>query len=191
MSNPGRWFSQHLLAWGAPGLFLLALVDSGLVPIPQGVDLLLFAQVVAEPRLALLLAALATTGSLLGCLLLYTLSRQGGEAALKKRTSPERIASIRNQIERHQALSLVLPTMIPLPVPTKLFVIAAGVFQVRLSRFTLAVLFGRLVRYFGIAFLAQRYGEQTWTFLGQHALVASLAAVCLLGLFYAISRRMR
>ncbi len=191
MKQIGHWLSQHILPLGAPGVFLLALVDSGLVPIPQGVDVLLFAQVVRNPAAALFYAALATAGSLLGCVFLYSISRRAGEIALARRTSPERITSIRRQIEKYKALTLVLPAMIPLPLPMKLFVIAAGVFRVRLTHFTLAILFGRVIRFFGIALLAQRYGEQTWTLIRQNALAVGIGAACLLALFYWISQRLR
>ncbi|MBI3695906.1 MAG: VTT domain-containing protein [Acidobacteria bacterium] len=191
MKQIGRWLSQHILPFGAPGLFLLALVDSGLIPVPQGVDVLLFAQVVRNPGGALFYAALATVGSLIGCLFLYYISQRAGEMALARRTSPERVNSIRRQIEKYEALTLVLPAMIPLPLPMKLFVIAAGVFRVRLTHFVLAILFARVVRFFGIALIAQRYGEQTWTLIRQHALAVGIGAACLVALFYWISQRFR
>jgi membrane protein YqaA with SNARE-associated domain len=191
LGRAGGWLSENVLPFGAPGLFLLALVDSALIPIPQGVDVLLFAQVIRRPEAALLYAALATSGSLLGCAFLYSISRKGGELALRRRASPARVLSLRRQIEQYDALTLVLPTMIPLPLPMKLFVIAAGVFRVRFGRFLLAVLFGRVVRFFGIALAAQRYGEQTWRLLRQNAVAAAVVLVALLGLFYWISRRLQ
>ena len=191
MRSIGRWLSAHILPLGAPGLFLLALVDSGLIPIPQGVDVLLFAQVVRNPAGALFYASLATAGSLAGCLFLYWISRKAGEIALARRTSPERAAAMRRQFEKYEAFALVLPAMIPLPLPMKLFVIAAGVFQLRLGHFVLAILFARVVRFFGIALLAQRYGEQTWTSLREHLAPAGVGIACLLGIFYWFSRRLR
>ncbi len=191
MKTIGRWLSLHVLPLGAPGLFLLALIDSGLLPIPQGVDLLLFAQALRRPDLALLYAALATIGSLAGCLFLYAVSRKAGEIALLRHTSPEGMARIQRRFEKYEALTLVLPTMIPLPLPMKLFVIAAGVFQVHLGRFALAIVFARVVRYFGIALLARHFGEQTWTFLRQNILLIGFGAACLLGGFYWFSRRWR
>lgn len=191
MSSIGRWFSQHILPYGAPGLFLLALIDSGLIPLPQGVDVLLFAQTVQNPGGALLYAGLAAVGSLLGCIFLYYVARKAGEIALARRTSPERMGLIRRQIEKYDALALVLPTMVPLPLPMKLFVIAAGVFKVRLGRFALAILFARVVRFFGIALLAQRYGDRTWTLLRENILAVGVGAACLVALFYWLSRRMR
>ena len=88
MKSIGRWLSQHILPLGAPGLFFLALIDSGLVPAPEGVDVLLFAQVVRRPGGFLFYAALATVGSLLGCAFLYYVSRKAGELALHRHASP-------------------------------------------------------------------------------------------------------
>ena len=191
MRRIGRWFVQHIVPFGAPGLFLLAFIDSAAIPIPQGVDVLLFVQTTAHPSRAFLYAALATLGSLLGCLVLFRISRAAGHAALARRTSPERIDAMRRQFERYEAFALVLPAMLPLPLPVKLFVIAAGVFQVRLRPFVLAILFARTVRFFGIALVAQRYGAQTWTFLRQNAVFGAAAALLLVLLFYWISRRTR
>ena len=187
----GRWFSQYILPLGAPGLFLLALIDSGLIPVPQGVDVLLFAQVVRRPSGAVLYAALAVLGSTIGCIFLYSVSRKAGAVALTRQTSPQRAYDIRRQIEKYEALTLVLPTMVPLPLPMKLFVIAAGVFKVRFGRFVVAIVFARAVRFLGIALLAQRYGEQTWTFIRQNVLLVGAGAACLVAGFYWLSRRVR
>lgn len=191
MKTLARWLYQTILPLGAPGLFLIALLDSGLIPMPNGVDVLLFAQVVHHPPGFLLYAALATLGSLLGCIFLYYVSRKAGEAALVRHTSQARIDGIRKQFEKYEALTVVLPAMIPLPLPMKVFVIAAGVFEVRFGLFVLAILFARVVRYFSIAFVAYRYGDQAWAFMRHNAWIAACAAAGLIGLFYWISRRFR
>jgi membrane protein YqaA with SNARE-associated domain len=185
-----KQFLQTLLAYGAAGLFAVAFLDSAGIPIPQGVDVLLFALAVQNPARTLLYAALATAGSLAGCLLLYAVSRAAGHAALARRVSPERADYLRSRFERYEAFTLLLPCLLPF-MPMKLFIIAAGVFQVHLRSFVLAVLLARVVRYFGVALLARRYGDQTWVYLRQHPLHIALAAVLLLGLFYLLSRRLR
>lgn len=154
-------------------------------------DLLLFAQTLARPGGALGFAALAVGGSLLGCLFLYGVSRKGGEMALRRRTTPERVTYLREKFEKYDALTLVLPAMIPLPLPMKMFVIAAGVFQVRVGRFVAAVLVGRVVRYFGVALLAQRYGEDAWRLLRENAIALGIGAVALLALFFGLSQLKR
>jgi membrane protein YqaA with SNARE-associated domain len=191
LSALSRWFAENVVPYGGPGLFLLALVDSGGLPLPESVDIFLFAQTLHYPHRALLYAALATTGSLLGCLFLYWVSRKAGEAALTRRSSQEQIARLRRQYEKYEAFTLVLPAMVPLPLPMKLSVIAAGVFKVRLERFLIAILFGRVVRYFGIALVARYYGEAAWAFIRQNALAVGLGVAVLLGGFYWFTRRVR
>ena len=186
-----QWFVQHIVPYGGPGLFLLALVDSGGIPIPQGVDVLLFAQTLHRPEWALLYATLATAGSLGGCLFLYWVSYKAGEVALVRRTSPERVARLRQQYEKYEAFTLLLPAMVPLPLPMKLCVIAAGVFKVRAARFTVAILVGRVIRYFGIALVAQQYGDQTWTFIRHNALAVGIGSALLVGVFFWFTRRLR
>jgi membrane protein YqaA with SNARE-associated domain len=188
MKRLSRWFADHIIPLGAPGLFLIAFLDSAGIPIPQGVDVLLFALTVRTPEMALYYAALAVAGSLGGCLLLYGISRAAGHIALAHRVSPERLDYLRTRFERYEAFTLVLPVLLPF-MPMKLFIIAAGVFEVRVHQFILAVLFARTVRYFGLAILAQRYGYQTWTLLRQHPLPLLGAAALLIGLFYFLSRR--
>jgi membrane protein YqaA with SNARE-associated domain len=183
------WVTRYILPYGAPGLFLVALADSGLIPLAEGVDILLFAQVVRQPGRALLYAALATAGSLLGCIFLYYISRAGGELALSRRTSAVRLEQIRKKMERYEALTLVLPAMVPIPLPMKLFVIASGVFRVHLGRFVAAILIARVARYFGIALVAARYGDQTWALIRHNALPAAAVAVCIVGGFFWFSRR--
>lgn len=189
MKTIAAWVAQYILPFGAPALFLVALADSGLIPLAEGVDVLLFTQVVRHPARASMYAALATAGSLLGCMFLYYISRAGGEVALARRASPERIAGIRRKIEKYEALILVLPAMVPIPLPMKVAVIASGVFRVHLGRFVAAVLFARAVRYFGIALIAYRYGDQTWMVIRQHYLATGLAAASLIGGFFWLSQR--
>jgi membrane protein YqaA with SNARE-associated domain len=186
-----RWLTDHILPLGAPGIFLVALADSGIMPMPESVDLLLFAQIVRHPRGFLLYAALATAGSLLGCMFLYYISRKAGEIALERHTTPQRIAHMRRRFEKYEALTVVLPAMVPVPLPMKVFVIAAGAFKVRFGLFVVSILFARVVRYFTIAFVAYRYGDQTWAFLRHNAIFAGLAAAALIAAFYWLSRRLR
>lgn len=188
MKKFGLWLVQSVSTLGPWGIFLVALADSAFIPIPQGVDALLIAQSIAAPSTAYPAAALAVLGSLLGSLVLYYLAYKGGRVMLAKRVSPEGMAKLEHQTQEFGALVLIPPMMLPLPLPTKIFVIAAGVFQMSLWRFVAVTLFGRSVRFFGEAALALRYGPETTTFLKQNALLAAGVAVVLVGLFYGVNR---
>ncbi|HEV3419366.1 MAG TPA: hypothetical protein VG075_03600, partial [Candidatus Acidoferrum sp.] len=76
----------------------------------------------------------------------------------------------------------------PPPTPFKFFVFAAGVFEVPLWSFTSAVALARAIRYFGIGYLAIRYGNNALPYLKEHKLVAAVVTVLFVLLSYAVSR---
>lgn len=181
-------FARWATALGPWGIFLVSLGDSALIPMPQGVDALLIAQAVAAPSSAYFAAALAVLGSLLGSLILYWLARRGGQIMLEKKASKSGVEKMRRQVEEYGALVLFLPTVIPLPLPMKLFVIAAGVFQMRLLPFCAVLVVARTIRYFSEAYVGVRYGEQAAVFLKENALLGLGIALAVVALFFVVHR---
>lgn len=177
-----------LIALGPAGVFLISLMDSVAVPMPQGVDALLIAQAIAAPETAYWGAALAVLGSALGSLILFYMARRAGRAMLEKKASITGVEKMHRQIDRFGALVLVIPTMVPLPLPMKLFVIAGGVFQMKVGQFLAVVVFARCVRYFGEVFVAIRYGDQTANFLKENAVAAVIGTILLIAVFYGINQ---
>lgn len=175
-----------LTALGPFGVFLISLLDSVAVPMPQGPDALIIAQAVAAPETAYWGAALAVFGSTLGSSILYFMAKRAGLAMLKKKASTAGIEKMRKKIDRFGALVLLLPTMIPVPLPMKLFVIAGGVFQMQFGQFLFVIASARCVRYFLEAFVAVRYGEETTAFLKEHIFATIIGAILLIALLYVI-----
>lgn len=56
------------------------------------------------------------------------------------------------------------------------------------ARFCAATAVGRSIRYFGEAYVARLYGDETTTFIRQNAWAAVALALVLVGLFYAVNR---
>ncbi|HYX42758.1 MAG TPA: VTT domain-containing protein, partial [Pyrinomonadaceae bacterium] len=105
---------QYLVAFGAGGLFVLALLDSVFVPLPGGVDAVMILLSASRPALLPLYAAGATLGSLIGCLILYFISRRAGRSALS-RFSEKKQARVRELIERYDMLAILVVTLLPPP----------------------------------------------------------------------------
>lgn len=184
-------FAQSL---GAPGLVLVAFLDSSFISLPQVNDLLIVMMVADRPDRWLLYATAATIGSVLGCLVMYGLARKGGEAVLRKWMSKGKVQAGMRQFQRWGLLAVLVPAILPPPAPFKIFVLLAGVAKVPLLQFTAAVALGRGVRYYGEALLARWYGKQAMTFLETNARPVSigLAALVVLGaLAYILWRRRR
>jgi len=163
--SPWRKFFLKITTWiaflktlGAWGVFVLATVDSIAVPIP--LDALVAGYVYAIPRNAWLYCIAGAAGSAIGSLLPYALGRAGGELFLLKRISHERLQRIRDRFEKQEFLALAVPAMLPPPTPFKLFVFSAGVFEMRVIAFLLAIFTGRLARFAILSVLTMKFGPQ-------------------------------
>jgi membrane protein DedA with SNARE-associated domain len=148
-----------LLTWGLPGLFFIALLDSAGVPLPGGPDAVVMLLSWQRPNLMPLVALMAALGSTVGNWLLYQVGRKGGEVALARFDEKKR-AWVTDKLKRNDFLAILVAMVGPPPFPTKVFILAAGAFQMRMRRFLLAVFGGRLFRYLGEAYLGARFGDQ-------------------------------
>jgi membrane protein YqaA with SNARE-associated domain len=164
-----HWLQAIVATAGGLGLFLIAFLDSSVLTFPVINDLLLIDLSIRNPARMPYYAAMATLGSVGGCLLLYYLARKGGEAMFQKQAGP-RAQQIRAWIERNGFLSILVTALLPPPTPFKVFVIAAGALEMPVRTFVVGLLAARAIRFFGEGFLAIRYGDQAGQFLLTHKL---------------------
>lgn len=171
------------LALGAPGVFIISFLDSSFLSFPEVVDLLIIIAITSQKQRIIYYPLLATLGSIGGCFALYLVGRKGGEAFLRRRFHEKHVDRALAVFQRHGLLSIVVPSLLPPPFPFKPFVLVAGVAEIRVRDFLLAVALGRGIRYFGEGLLAFFYGELAARFLRENARSASLAfaAVILVG----------
>lgn len=146
---------------GAWGVLIIATIDSFAIPIP--LDPLVAGYVYSDPPKAWLYCLAGAVGSAVGSLAPYLLGRAGGELFLLKRISEARLRSIRDRFERHEFVALMVPAMLPPPTPFKLFVISAGVFEMKVVWFLLAIFSGRLARFAILSTLTVIFGPQIVT----------------------------
>lgn len=172
---------------GAPGLFLISFLDSSVLTFPVINDLLLIELSIQHPSRMPLYASMAALGSTLGCMLLYFLARKGGEA-LFRRKAGARAETIQHWVERNGFGGVLVAALLPPPTPFKFVVLAAGVFEVPLASFTSAIALARIFRYFGIGYLAVRYGPQALPYLRQHKLQVVIVVGLLVLISYGLSR---
>ena len=191
MTVPLSGWKQKIVAFagtlGAPGLFLISFLDSSILTFPVINDLLLIDLAMQHPVRMPLYAAMAMTGSVLGCVLLYFIARKGGEAFFHRKAG-KRAHVIRRWVEKNGFGGMLLAALLPPPTPFKVFVFAAGVFEVPLASFVCAIALARAIRYFGFGYLAVRYGDQTMPFLAQHKLQVVIGVVLFVAVSYGLSR---
>jgi len=152
---------QHLGIWG---VFAIAFADSALLGMP--VDAIVAAYVYQDRKRLLFYVVMASLGSALGSIPLYIIGYVGGETVLRKRISEERFLRIHRSFERHEFWALMFPGMLPPPMPFKIFVLAAAVFEMRFRDFLAAIFAGRFVRFFVLAMLTLWFGPQIVGIMG-------------------------
>lgn len=183
---PG-WLQAIVAAAGGPGLFLIAFLDSSVLTFPVINDLLLIDLSIRFPKRMPYYAAMATIGSVTGCVLLYYIARKGGEAMLQKYAGP-RADRIHGWLKRNGFLSILVTALLPPPNPFKVFVVAAGALEMPMRSFVLGLLVARAIRYFGEGFLAVRYGDQASDYLMTHKLEVSGMTLLVVLVLYLASR---
>lgn len=174
-----RSVEAFALGIGGPGLFLIAFLDSSFLSLPQANDLLVAWMVLKQKELMPYYAGLATLGSLSGCLTLYFVARKGGDALLRRRFHERHVDRALALFQKYGVLAVLVPSVMPPPAPFKLFVLLAGVAEVPLPKFVIAVLGGRGVRYFAIGLLTVWYGDSAIEFLRTHGGTVWLAIAVL------------
>lgn len=159
MARITAWIEAFALSIGAPGLFIIAFLDSSFLSFPEVNDLLIVLLVVNHPERMILYATMATLGSIAGCLALYFVGRKGGSALLRRRFKGGTVDRAAELMRKYGAMALIVPALLPPPAPFKIFVLMGGVANIPLPTFIWAIALGRGVRYFGEGLLAVLYGK--------------------------------
>ncbi len=181
----GKWLLRYktfilgvLAPLGIWGAFLAAAVDSGTIPIPM--DLIVATYVWNDRRHAYLYVLMAGVGSAIGGLVPFLLGRAGGELFLLRRIDRAKYEAMMARFEKQEFLAMAIPSAMPPPTPWKAFAFGAGVFEMGIWNFMLAVFAGRLLRFGVEAALTVKYGPQIVNVAGdlfKHHLVATLCGL--------------
>jgi membrane protein YqaA with SNARE-associated domain len=178
-----------LLAFGAFGVFAIALLDASFLPLPGGPDAVVMTLAHLNHAMMPVYVLAAVLGSTLGCLLPYWIGRKTGEAALRKfkLEKRERVAQL---VERYGVWAMLVGAVLPPPFPFKLFLLTAGVFRMSVWRFLLGLALGRSLRFITEGWLAVRYGEHAAQLFKQHypkiglALAAAIIVIFIVNLLH-------
>lgn len=176
----------------APSMVIIGALDSSLLSLPEINDYLVVMRCTKDPKAAFYFPLFAAVGSVMGCMLLYTILRRGGQAVLRRRFRSDHIERVERAYARFGFLALAVPALLPPPVPFKIFVATAGALEYPRWRFIMTVMIARSLRYYIEGTLAVFYGERVLQFLKENGvtILGIVAAVCLVGLtIYFIKHR--
>lgn len=185
-----------LFTLGGPGLILLGLIDSSVIPVPGSMDAMTIVLAGHDREWWPYYAVMATVGSVVGAYLTYRIARNGGEKALREKVSPRIAKKVTKAFERWGFGAIMIPALLPPPMPMVPFVIAAGALQYSSRKFLAALSLGRLVRYFILAYLGAAYGRKIFRVILAHGetvllVTIALAVIAALVLFLLYFRRKR
>ena len=165
--------SSHALGWlmhlGAVGIFVLAVVDSSVIPIPLpgSTDLVLLlltafrSNSIGSP---IVFASCAFAGSVIGGTMTWAAGKKGGEAALDKLGRGRFVRRVQSWVKRNGLISVGLAALLPPPVPLMPFLLAAGALGVSRARFLISYCTARAVRYGLVALVGYKYGRAVINF---------------------------
>jgi membrane protein YqaA with SNARE-associated domain len=193
-----RWLNDYVISVplyiAAPAMVIIGALDSSLLSLPEINDYLVVGRCIKYPSAVFYFPLFAAAGSVLGCLLLYTIMRRGGQALLRKRFKPESIRKVERAYERFGFLAIAIPAVLPPPLPFKIFVATAGTLEYPRWKFLMTVMLARSFRYYVEGILAVIYGERVLIFLRHNGgvVVSVVAGLVVIGLIiYIIVNRRR
>ncbi len=192
LARYSAWILGLMKVLGIWGPFVIAFADSALLGMP--VDFIVATYVYQDRKRMLLYVVMASLGSALGSIPLYVIGYLGGEKVLRKRISEERFLKIHQSFERNEFWALMLPGTLPPPMPFKVFVLGAAVFEMRFRDFLIAIFAGRFVRFFVLSVLVLWFGPQIIGHFGgifKHHWVLLSGAILEVGLIFWLLARTR
>ncbi len=91
---------------------------------------------------------------------------------------------------RYGLLTVFVPAVVPfVPLPLKVFVISAGALHTPFRRFVVVIFAARVIRYFGMAWLALQLGADAQGFLTRHGWALAGIALALALILYFVIRK--
>lgn len=161
--------ASALYAFGPVGVLVLSAADSLGIPLPSAVDVILLAvaaRSIRTPSHAWFTALMAIIGSVSGNIALFQAARQGRRLFAKSDPPPDKRRRFREWFHRYGLLTVFIPAVTPvLPLPLKVFVISAGALHTPFGKFVGIIGIARVIRYFGLAWLGLKLGEDAQGFL--------------------------
>ena len=181
-------FAAVLQTYGPWGIFGIALIDSMGIPLPA-VDFFLVGiavESVRHPSAAYFAAAMATVGSLIGNAILYKTVHRGRDVFSKKKGNSGKFQA---WFQRYGLLTVFVPAVTPFVLlPLKVFVISAAAFRTPFATFMAVMAAARVIRYFGVAWVALQLGADAEGFLTRNGWTLLAVAIGVGHLFYGAMR---
>jgi membrane protein YqaA with SNARE-associated domain len=185
LSEMARAVGQWADGAGGLGVFVLAVLDSSLLALPNATDALIMYLSIKDPSLWWYYATMGVAGVVIGSWPLYLVARRGGQAFLGRQLTRARSSGLLGLYQRSAFAALAGPAFLPAPFPLKIFVLLAGAAAYPVWRVMAALTLGRGARHLLEASLAAAYRDEAvqaferWGPSLAVAMMALVSALCL------------
>jgi membrane protein YqaA with SNARE-associated domain len=169
--------------FGGVGLLFASFMDSSFVPLPLITDVGLIDLSCRYPERMPYYAAMASFGSLAGCVWIYYLARKGGHAYYRRKRAGSSLR-IRWLVSKYPWACVFFPAVAPFPVPFKPFVVALGIFEAPVIVFIVGTLAGRGCLFLFEGFLGLKYGAAAKQVMVTHRWGAAGIALLVVAVFF-------
>ena len=159
--NPSiRELLTFFLQLGALGILLVSIADDSFLFLPIGSDLLTVILVARNHEKLVLYVLAGTVGSTIGVFLLDIICRKGGEAMLTRLVKPKLLGFLKQRMEQHAAMVVIVTCLAPPPYPFGAAIAVASAFQYPRQRLLILVFIARAVRFSLIGWAAIYFGRR-------------------------------
>ena len=158
---------------------------------PLGNDLLMVALTARHNARLPYYAAMATAGSVIGCLIMDLIARKGGEQGLEKTLGGKRTEYVKRKVRKNAGWALAVASLMPPPFPFTPFVIAAAALEYPRRKLLSVIAITRLVRFSVEGVLAIVFGKRILQWAGsrtfQYAVVFLIVVAVLASVLSVLS----
>jgi len=155
-----RQLLSFFLQLGAVGILLVSIADDSFLFLPIGSDLLTVVLVVRNHERLALYALAGAVGSAIGVFFLDLVCRKGGEATLTRLVKPKLLGYLKQRIEKHAAVAVIVTCLAPPPFPFGAAIAVASALQYPKKRLLALVVLTRAVRYSLVGWAAIYFGRR-------------------------------
>jgi len=155
-----RQLLAFFLQLGWFGILLVSIADDSFLFLPIGSDLLTVVLVARNHQRILLYVLAGAVGSTIGVFFLDLVCRKGGDAMLTKLVKPKLLGYLKQRMEKHAAMVVIVTCLAPPPFPFGAAIAAASALQYPKLRLLTLVLVSRAVRYSLVGWAAIYFGRR-------------------------------
>lgn len=179
---------EFLRSFGDIGLFIHAMIDAIIFPIPA-----FFLQIslsALNPGNALWLATIGFIGCMIGTPIGYAIGKTSGNLILRKFMKQKQLDSVTEMFRRHGEAAIMIGSFTP--IPFKIFTIVSGCMNYPLWKLIGYAAIGRAAKFYAVGILFYIYGHAAEDMVGGSTLTISmLAAGAVIALCWLLVRKIQ